>query len=400
MTIFPKMTRFRNWPVFALLFVLVSQAWGEAYHPMRGSEVLETIRSSSFGPVDRELRKLRARLKAAPTNLVIASQFARLCLERSRSEADPRYLGRAQSALAPWWNDAVPPVEALVLRATLKQSQHDFRSALTDLDLALRLDPRHAQAWLTRVAVLTVLGDYAEARRSCVPLARLAPGLISLTAAASVTTLNGEAEHGCTLLKQSLEASPAASATERAWALTILAETTERLGKVAEAEGFYRQAMERGQHDPYLLGAYADFLIDQNRAQDAVGLLKHETRADGLLLRLTLAESMLKPRPVTYAAQVALLQARFEAGHLRGDFVHQREEALFNLQVLKRPVEALRLAQENWQIQHEPADLKLLLSSALAAHQLEAARPALDFIRTNHLEAVELAALSRQLPAL
>ena len=184
---------------------------------------------------------------------------------------------------------------------------------------------------------------------------------------------------------------------EKIWALTVLAEALERLGRTSEAETDFKKALALGRRDPYLLGAYADLLLDQGRAEEAAELLKNETRADGLLLRLTLAESALHPRPAACDAHIAALKSRFEAGHLRGDFVHQREEARFDLSLLRQPNEALRLAQANWQVQHEPADLRILLESALAAGAPGAAQPALDFMRSNRLEDVQLAKLSQQL---
>jgi predicted Zn-dependent protease len=369
----------------------------EPFVPKDGAQVLETLRFKAFDPADKEIRALRARLNADPRNLGVACQLARRCIERSRSEADPRFLGRAQAALAPWWNLASPPVDALVLRATIKQSQHDFTNALADLDLAGHLAPRHPLVWLTRATILTVLGDYPGARKACLPLAQLAPGIVALTAAVSVTSLNGEAERGCALLRTSLEGDASASADEKAWALAVLAEGTQRLGHIQEAETDFKKGLALAGHDPYLLGAYADLLLDQGRAEEAADLLKNETRADGLLLRLALAESRLSPRPTTFDAHVASLRARFEAGHLRGDFVHQREEARFELRLLNQPAEALRLAQANWQVQREPPDLRILLESALAAGNPGAAQPALDFMRRNRLEDVELAKLARQL---
>jgi Flp pilus assembly protein TadD len=369
----------------------------EPFLPKDGGQVLETLRTTAFDPVDHEIRELRARLTAEPTNLTLACQFARRCIERGRSQADPRYLGRAQAALVPWWDLPTPPVDALVLRATIKQSQHDFTNALADLNLASHLSPRNPQVWLTRSTILTVLGDYAGARKACGPLARLAPGLVALTAVASVTCLNGEAEQSCALLKNGLDGNSSASVDEKIWATTILAEALERLGRVSEAETEFKKAMSLGQRDPYLLGAYADLLLDQGRAKEAAELLKNENRADGLLLRLTLAESEIVPRPATCNAHIAALKARFEAGHLRGDFVHQREEARFELRLMGQSSEALRLAKANWQIQHEPADLRILMESAVEARDAHAAEPAVDFMRTNRLEDVELAKLAGQL---
>ena len=386
------------WLAMALIVTMAAVAQSEPFVPRDGGQVLERLRSTPFDPAARELRELRTRLNAEPQNLTLAAQFARRCIERSRSEADPRYLGRAQSALAPWWDAPAPPVEALVLRATFRQSQHDFIGALGDLDLALRLAPANAQARLTRATVLTVLGRYAEARRACLPLLQLTPGLVALTAVTSVTSLNGEAERGRGLLRDALERNPAAGIQEKVWALTVLAEiSSQALGRTSEAEHVdFQNALALGQRDPYLLGAYADLLLDEDRAGEAMALLKEETRADGLLLRLALAESALTPRPASLEAHVADLRARFEASHLRGDFVHQREEARFTLWLLRQPVEALRLAQANWRVQHEPADARILLESALAARDAEAARPVLEFIRTNRLEDAQLNKLAKQ----
>ncbi len=384
---------------FALLLYLLTAtcARSEPFTPKDGGQVLETLRPTAFDPVAREIRELRARLAVDPANVPLACRLARRCIDRSRSDADPRYLGRAQAALGLWWDAPKPPVEVLTLRATIKQSQHDFTNALADLDAALKLEPRNAQVWLTRTTILTVLGDYAGARRSCMPLAQSAPGMIALTAAAGVATLNGGAEGGCTLLCNAVRGNPAATAEEKVWAMTVLAEAFERLGRISEAEDYFQRSLALKPRDPYLLGAYADLLLDQDRAPAAVTLLKDENRADGLLLRVALAEAALDPRPVACDSHIRSLKARFEAGHLRGDFVHQREEARFRLHLLHQPREALQLAEANWRIQREPADARILLETAVAANNSEAATPALDFIRTNRLEDVALEKLARQL---
>jgi Tfp pilus assembly protein PilF len=387
-------------PIVAVFLLTLCAGRAEPYIPKDGNQVLERLRATAFDPVQRELRDARARSTADPTNTVLAARFVRLCIERSRTDADPRYLGRAQAALGPWWNTSTPPVDILVLRATIKQSQHDFTNALTDLDAALRMDARNPQAWLTRASVLTVLGDYPAARKACLPLAQLAPGLIALTAAANVTCLTGGAERGCSLLRRALDGNPTAAPGEKSWAWTTLAEASQRLGHTAEAETAFKSALALGQRDPYLMGAYADLLLDEARGAEAADLLKNETRADGLLLRLALAESLVAPAGENCAAHVAALRARFEAGHLRGDFVHQREEARFQLRLLHQPAEALRLAQANWKVQHEPADVRILLESALADGKPAAAQPAIDFIRSSHLEDVQLKKLVANLSGL
>ena len=368
----------------------------EPFLPTDAGQVLERLRTRPLDPAAHHLHELRAKLAADPGNPAVACEFARQCIELSRSEANPRYLGRAQGALARWWEEATPPIQVLVLRATIKQSQHDFTNSLADLDLALKLDPANAQAWLTKATVLTVLGDYAGARNACRPLGQLTTGLIALTEAVSVASLNGEAESSSRLLKNTLQGYPKASDSDKIWALTVLGETAARLSHLAEAEANFKAALALGEHDPYLLGAYADLLLDQGRNQEVVDLLQSEVNADALLLRLAIAESALVPQPGAFPAHLASLQARFEAGHLRGDFVHQREEARYTLELLHQPAAALRLAQMNWRVQREPADVLILLQSARAAGDAAAAQPALDFIKEKHLEDVQLDKLAQQ----
>src|SRR5580658_7076804 len=90
-----------RWAAFLVVASAASLVRSEPFLPKDGSQVLETLRSTAFDPADHEMRALRTRLNAEPGNLTLACQVARRCIERSRSEADPRYLGRAQAALAP-----------------------------------------------------------------------------------------------------------------------------------------------------------------------------------------------------------------------------------------------------------------------------------------------------------
>ncbi|MFO1498085.1 MAG: hypothetical protein U1G07_06775 [Verrucomicrobiota bacterium] len=343
---------------------------------------------------------MRARWAAAPTNAALAAQLATRYIERCRAEGDPRQLGHAEAILGSWWEQEKPPTDVLVLRATIRQSRHEFRAALADLGGVLRVAPNHAQAWLTQATILTVLGRYEEARRSCLPLLRLTSELVAVTAGASVASLSGQAERSCQTLERALERANAASPSERVWALTVLAETSARLGRSADAERFFREAMALGHRDVYLLGAMADFLLDQNRAAEVLALLRAETRVDALLLRLCLAEVSLNPRAPEAVAHCAALEDRFQASRLRGDFAHQREEARFLLNVRQQPVQALRCARANWEAQKEPADLRIALEAALAVRDAAAAAPCLAFLKEHGLEDVAIGKLAAELQAL
>lgn len=389
--------RVRSWLTGALLALALWPRPGLAtpFLPTDDGEVLERMPVSPLDPNARRLQGLRREVAAQPENLALATKLAWQYIEAGRSLSDPRYYGYAQGALSPWWKAAEPPVPVLVLRATIRQHDHDFPRALDDLSLALRADPSNAQAWLTQATVLQVRGEYAEARRSCMEVLQLATPLVAVTCVSAVGSLNGEAARSYDMLSHALAQAPQAEAGVRRWALTTLAEIAARRGQPEVAEAHFAQALALSRNDEYLLGAYADFLLDQQRPGEARDLLRNATNADALLLRLALAEQM--DGAPEREAHVAALRDRFAAARRRGDSVHRREEARFALRLLGEPRQALQLARDNWEVQREPWDARLLLEAAIAAGDGAAARPVLEFRARSGIEDVTLARLAGEI---
>ena len=77
--------------------------------------------------------------------------------------------------------------------------------------------------------------------------------------------------------------------------------------------------------------------------------------------------------------------------------LHLGAESRFRLHLLDEPAAALRLARENWTVQREPIDARLVLEAALAAGDGAAARPVVGWLEETGLEDVRLAALARRL---
>ena len=378
-----------------LIFSAPSMTSGEPFLPQQDKQVLERLTVKATDPVAREIRALRASLLRDPQNVDVAVSLATTLIEQSRSEGDPRFLGQAQAVLVPWLNHATPPSSTILLRAIIRQHAHEFDLALADLDAVLSLQPTNAQAWLTRASIYQVQGRYEDARRACQPLLRLAGRHVALTCLGDIAGLSGQAATSREMLTTSLEHS-GISVRERLWILTVLAEMAARTGDASAAEKHFLDARSLGVKDHYLIGAYADFLLDQGRTQEVVTLLQHETRADGLLLRLTLAEQALHlPVSKNHTAELA---ARFAAGRERGTRVHVREEARFTLALLHDSQTALTLAQTNWEIQKEPWDARLLLETALASGNQHAAKPVIAWFHTNHVEDMRLQELVVQFP--
>jgi thioredoxin-like negative regulator of GroEL len=388
-------TRARGLSFLLGILLLASPASATPFRPTDDTQALEYLPIARDASL-RELRRLHADLARAPEDLALALRVASADIDAARTQADPRYNGYAEAALAPWLALASLPPAVLVLRATLRQSRHDFAGALTDLSSVLAADPRNAQARLTRAVILQVQGAYDEALGNCLSLGLLAEPLVTETCVASVRSLHGMATASREGLQAALDrAPPAKNGQVRLWALTVLAETDARLGDSQAAERHFREALSLGLRDSYLLGAYADFLLDAGRPGEVRALLQDEGRIDPLLLRIALAEQAMGAP--TLRSHIADLSERFAANRRRGDTSHQREEARFALSLLKDPQEALLLAQANWAQQREPWDARVLLAAALAAEKPETARPVLDWLATSHLEDDEVRGLAAKL---
>lgn len=365
--------------------------------PTNEAEVLERLPSRAAAPRQAEMRALRQQLARDPKDVEAAVALVQRYVEETAAEGDPRYMGYGQAALAPWWTQPAPPPAVRVMRAVLRQFNHEFEPALADLVAAAREQPDLGLAWSWQAAIHMVQARYAEARAACEAMKPLTSALIATACTAAADSLTGQAAAASSRLRAALADGRDASAEEKLWALTRLAEIDERRGDAAAAEAAFRQALSLGVTDGYLLAAYADFLLDRGRAAEVLTLLKGRERSDLLLLRLALAG---KAAGAPMAADWArTLQARFEAARLRGDSTHQKEESRFTLAVLGDAGRALVLAQQNYALQREPADARVLLEAAIAARKPEAAAPVQQWMTSNRVESVELAALIERLKA-
>jgi hypothetical protein len=384
--------------LLAAALCLGAAAQAASFTPRDDAQVLERVPRRAGDARARELLALRTALQREPRNAEAAAALAARWIDDAIAEGDPRYVGYAQSALAPWWNEAAPPAAVRVQRAVVRQYGHEFDAALADLAAVTDEEPWHAPAWAWQAAIHMVRADYAAARRACEGLAPQASALAAAGCLAHVESLSGDAAAASALLATALEDDRAAAPEERVWALTRLAEIEERRGDVAAAERAFDDALALNVTDVYLLAAHADFLLDRGRPGEVLKRLAERGRADVLLLRLSLAAKAANdPRAAKWADE---LQARFDAARARGARTHEKEEARFTLALRGDARRALDLARSNYAVQREPSDARVLLEAALAARARDAAQPALQWLDANRVESAVLSALAQRVKAL
>lgn len=351
----------------AALLLLAAAAAAAPSVPAADDSVVERLPTRA----DPGERARRAALARDVHQLPLALDLAQAAILRARRAGDPRELGAAQAALAPWWADAQAPAPVRLLRATILQSRHDFAAAQVDLD-RLAADaatplPVRAQALLTRASLQQVRGHFDAARSDCDALlqpafAPLGDGLRRTAQACTLElqSLTGDARGA----RRALDALAGPAADP--WLALLRAELAERLGDDTAASALYAAASADG--DVYALAAQADWLLDRGRHGEALAVLgRGPAQADALLLRRAIAWQ--RQGDARAAAAAADLRERFAAVRLRGDAPHLREEARLALDIDRDAARALALARQQWALQKEPADAVLLLRSARAAGQ-------------------------------
>lgn len=354
--------------------VYLPRAQASPYVPSSDSVMLAEL------PAGTRYTDLAAR-RLARGRLDVAVPLAQFYIQQSRLSGDLRYLGYAQAVLAPWVNQRPAAPDALVLHATVQQSRHEFSAALATLDLALLVRPNDPQALLTRATILRVLGRYREASAACEQFARSVDPRLSALCIQSLRGLNGHLDSAYAAL---LQLSPQGWLNaEKSWLYSELGEMAVRLGLDADAQRWFQQDLNLAPADFYVRAAYADLLLRQGRAAEALTLLQGQESFEPLLLRIAIAQKQLHdPR---LALSSARLKAAFAAETQRGEAVHRREQARFLLEVEDQPKLALAAASENWAVQREPDDVLVLVAAARAAGNPAAAEPALDFVRSEGL---------------
>src|SRR5437762_186814 len=231
---------------FALPALVVAAAAAAAdvpYTPSDDSVVLERFAVPRL-PGTASLRELRDAWIAQPTFLPAALAYARAALELNRREEDPRYLGYAEAALAPWWGRQEAPPEVMLLRASLRLARVDYDGAVQDLRALIdSAAPEGHAARITRASLYVSRGDPVSALADCEAATAYVSPLVASTCIAAARGLGGNAASALADLEQALSVNPGATIATLLWAHGVAAELGQRLGRTPIARRHFEEAV-------------------------------------------------------------------------------------------------------------------------------------------------------------
>jgi len=367
-----------------LALLITAAAWAAPYRPSSPDEVLLELDGAAQRAVSNStaLRAAAASRTDPNASAIIAQEF----IDLGRSQNDERYFGYAAAALQPWNARRDAPVRIAVLQADIAQHQHRFTEALRMLDDVIVRDGKNARARLMRATLQMTQGQPQLALRDCQKLLVLRASFAATVCIAQASSLNGKLAASYRLLSEMLQHPIAAGDVDQyAWAFGVAGEMAERLGDSNAAEMWLRKAIEQAPNDLVSRLQLCDVLLRRDQAQTVLNLLHDAPASEPVLLRRALAEQRL-------ARTEALADWNEAASRSEqlGIRLHLRELARGQLELLHRPQEALATARQNWAVQREPADARVLAMAARAAGDRETLEQLSQWRDEQHLEDVEL----------
>ena len=374
-----------------LLVCYAAGAWSAPRTPQHDQEVLERLPLKAADPQADAIRQYQKAVMASPGDAGAVADLAHRYFDLAMAYGDPRYVGYAEALIGRFAGPLT--ADLLLVRGLLRQYRHAFEEAKADFLAALDSKPDllAAQAW--RGAVLLVQADYAGARQACDGLGAGGAPTLQAGCLGLLLAYTGQLAQAYQTLEKGLAL--ASNAGNRLWLHTRLAEVAAWQGRAALAERHYRNALQADLTDGYLLAAWSDFLLDQQRPREVIALLKDRAASDPLLLRLALAhQRVASPQAAVFAG---MLEERFTATRLRGDTTHRAEEARYLLHIRRDHQAALSLALANYEVQREPRDARMVLEAALAAGQPDKAGKVLAWVKSSGFQGLPISTLVEQL---
>ena len=366
--------------VLALMAVVGVSTQILAATPFRPTDP-ELVVAQLPGGASRSRDRFAGQLEQSRLDARLAARLAGELLQQARTALQPQLYGRAEKVLAPWISRPDAPVGLLLIQADILQQRHEFQQAVQLLDRVVAGDSRAGRARLMRANIRIVTGQFEQARPDCAWLLGSGDTWTGTVCLAEVLGSTGQIERARMLLDRLLaNDAPGLSPEVLAWTLEVRADLAVRAGSLPEAERCLSRAMALTPASDYLRLALSDVLMKEGHADEAARALDTARPSVGALLRRVEILGA-GSRNVEYEEALAELRERLAVSAQRGERTHLREEARLALALSQNPVQALTLAMQDFAVQRETEDVRILAQASAAARDRAALGQLQQWIR-------------------
>lgn len=163
--------------------------------------------------------------------------------------------------------------EALVAKAVVQLSLHQFRKALNTANLALALDTTTASLYGVFCDAYVELGDYPKAILAADRMTSIRPDIRSYSRISYLREIHGDIEGAIEAMKEAvLSGLPGLEQT--AWARITLGELYEKIGDLDHAQMQYKMALAERPQYPFAIGGLGRLEAKRKNYPKAIELLQ------------------------------------------------------------------------------------------------------------------------------
>jgi len=198
----------------------------------------------SWSANERAIPVLQEKLRAEQNNPELNAALGQAYLQKARETGDPSYYTKAEQLFerALSWNS--DHLEALIGKASLAMSRHEFEKARGIAERAASLNEYSAAARGILADALVQLRQYDDAIRVLDKMVRLKPNLSSYSRISYMRELKGDTKGAIKAMQMAIEAG-APNGENTAWCIVQLGNLYLNSSRLAEAESAYRAALRR-----------------------------------------------------------------------------------------------------------------------------------------------------------
>jgi len=335
---------------FSILIFIV--ATGALIYTQTKTPAANALRHSIPAPWsgnERVIPMLQEKLKQEPENPEWNSALGLAYLQKARETGDPSYYTKADALFDRALASRRDHVDALIGRASLAMSRHEFEQAREIAERALRLNPDVVATYGVLADAQTELGDYDAAIKTLQTMVQKKPNLSSYSRISYMRELHGDTEGAIQAMQMAIDAG-APDAENTAWCMVQLANLYLNSGRLAEAERANRMALVRFPNYVHALAGLARVAVAQKDFSAAARYYKQA--ADTVLLPEFLIalgevyEHMNKPAEAAQQFElVRAIQKIYRSNGVNTDL----EMVLFDLDHGGDIARALEAARKEWQ---------------------------------------------------
>ena len=320
---------------------------------------------------DATLQALQVQYRGQADDTTVVAALVRHYLTQAEIDADPRMAGQASALLA---KQKVLTPELLALDARRLAFEHDFVTALSQLDRAIQSQADDIELRLQRATYRLLQADTQGAAADCRHISAHGDSMLGAFCQTQIIAQQGEPGRA-KALQAELAPRLQGDTALRTWVETVRAETAWMDGDLASAETHFLKAYQLQEDHAYTRRRLADIAISQSRFDDARALVDIDSPVDALLLRATHA-ALLSGDKHTAADGIRQYRQRRDAMLQSKRPLQPADEAYFFTHIEPDPEAALSAARANWDTQKSREDWQLLNDAAAMSHQREALMPA------------------------